>query len=78
MRHGIIQSSIAQNFKANGIYDYCYQPKRKRKCSKINKYKKNLKLLMKSRSKSSNKAEKEKFEAKNVVEFNLQLTSIGL
>ena len=36
--HNRIQSSIAQNFKANGTYDYWYKPKRKQKSSKMYKY----------------------------------------
>ena len=35
LRFVIIQSSIAQNVKANGTYDRCYKLKRKQKFFKI-------------------------------------------
>ena len=37
----------------------------------MNKYKKNLKSFMKSRSNSSNKAEKQFFEANTVIELKI-------
>ena len=69
MRHARVQSAIAQNFEANGTDDYFYKSKRKQKFSKMYNYK-NLKNFMRSRSKSSKKAE-EKFEAKTVTWVNL-------
>ena len=40
LKHVIIHCSIAQIFKANGIYDYCHKLKRKQKSYKMYKYKK--------------------------------------
>ena len=52
--------------------------KKKQKCYKMFKYKKNLKSFMKSRSNSSNKAEKQISEAKIVIEIKLYFAGNGL
>ena len=70
LRHTRNQSSIAQNFKANGTDDYCNKPKRKQKSSKMYKYLQTSNI-MKSRSKRSKKAEEQKFEAKTITWVNL-------
>ena len=38
LRHAIIQSSFAQNFKAKNTHDYCYKPKREQKSYNLYKY----------------------------------------
>ena len=74
---GIIQNLIAQIFKANGTNDYCFNLKRKQILQNVQTYK-NLKRFEKSRSNSTNKAEKQMFETKIVIEIKLQLTGNGL
>ena len=71
LRHVAIQCVITQNFKANGTYHYSYKIKRKQKSYENYKNKKNLKYFMKSRSISSNQAEKQIFEAEIVIEIQL-------
>ena len=66
-----LSNLIAQNFKANGTYDFCYQLKRKQKFYKMYKYQKNFKYFIKSRSNSSKKTEKQIFEAKTFIEIKL-------
>ena len=70
MRQVIIQCLIAQHFKAYGINDYCYNFKRNQKSFKIHKFKNLMKCFMKSCSKSINKATKQMFEAKNVINYS--------
>ena len=48
--------------------------KRKQKSYKTYKYKKDLKYFMKSRSNSSNKDEKQEFEAKTVIDIKILFT----
>ena len=73
MRHIISQCLVAQNFKPNGINNYCYNLKRNQKPLELYKYIK-IYLFMKSRCNSSNKAEKKMFEAKTVIKIKLYLT----
>ena len=71
--HVIIQCSIAQNFKTNGINDYCFNLKRNQKSFGMYKYLKiwHFHSNIKPRSNRKNKAEKNMFEAQTFIHTKL-------